>query len=97
MTDDDPFANLDVPDDPLADLERASQQLTVRTEERRYGKQMVVIEGFDADVDIDALASTLKSALGTGGTAKAGRIELQGDHAARVRELLRERGYDVVD
>jgi len=46
--------------------------------------------------DLEALASESKTALGTGGTAKEGRIELQGDHAERVRELLAARGYDVV-
>ena len=97
MTDDDPFEGLDVPDDPLADLDRATQRLTVRTEERRYGKRMVVVEGFDESDDLAALASALKSALGTGGTAKAGRIELQGDHEGRVRQLLRERGYALED
>ena len=90
----DPFEDLDVPD-PLSDLDRSTQRLTVRTDERRYGKKMVVIEGFDPDADLKSLASTLKSALGTGGTVKEGRIEIQGDHAGRVRELLEENGYTV--
>ncbi|MFB6080351.1 MAG: translation initiation factor [Haloferacaceae archaeon] len=95
MPDDDPFEDLDVPEDPTADLDRATQQLTVRTDERRYGKKMVMIEGFEGSVDLQALASELKSALGTGGTVKEGRIELQGDHETRVRGLLEERGYQV--
>ena len=97
MGSDDPFDDLDIPDDPTADLDRASQQLTVRTDERRYGKKMVVVEGFDSGTDLKALASELKSALGTGGTAKDGHIELQGDHADRVRDLLRDRGYQIAD
>lgn len=80
---DDPFDDVDVPDDPLADLDRATRQLTVRTERRRYGKRMVVVEGFEDGRELRALASELKSALGTGGTVKDGRIELQGDHGAR--------------
>ena len=95
MTDDDPFDDLAFPEDPLADLDRATQVLTVRTDTRRYGKQMVVVEGFAPDTDLDALASELKGALGTGGTAKEGRIELQGDHEDRVRSLLAEKGYQV--
>ncbi|SEL70947.1 SUI1 family translation initiation factor [Haloferax larsenii] len=95
MSEDDPFDDLDIPDDPLSDLGRATQELTVRTETRRYGKQMVIIEGFQTDTDIDDLASDLKSALGTGGTVKDDRIEIQGDHEKRVRELLRDRGYGV--
>lgn len=97
MPDNDPFDDLDIPDDPLADLDRATQELLVRTEERRYGKKMVVVEGFDPDADVKSLASELKSALGTGGTAKDQRIELQGDHAARVGQLLRDKGYQIAD
>ncbi|NHN42762.1 translation initiation factor [Halorubellus sp. JP-L1] len=92
---DDPFDDLDIPDDPTEDLDRASQELSVSTEERRYGKKMVVVDGFQSGTDVRALASELKSALGTGGTAKDDRIELQGDHADRVRDLLRERGFNI--
>ncbi|WP_440990215.1 translation initiation factor [Haloarchaeobius baliensis] len=95
MSEDDPFEGLDVPDDPTADLDRATQALTVRTEERRFGKKMVVVEGFEAGSELKELASDLKSALGTGGTVKENHIEVQGDHESRVRDLLRERGYDV--
>jgi translation initiation factor 1 len=78
------------------DLGRAEQQLTVRTEERTYGKAVTVVEGFDeSGVDLQALASELKSRLATGGTVDDGRIELQGDHADRVPDLLREQGFDV--
>lgn len=96
MSEDDPFEDLDIPDDPMADLDRATQELTVRTEQRRYGKHMVVVEGFQTDTDLADLASDLKSALGTGGTVKENHIEIQGDHEKRVRELLRERGYSLV-
>ncbi|MFC4405877.1 translation initiation factor [Haloarchaeobius iranensis] len=95
MSDNDPFEGLDVPDDPTADLDRATQTLSVRTEERRYGKKMVVVEGFEGDRDLSDLASDLKSALGTGGTVKENHIEVQGDHGDRVVELLRDRGYAI--
>ena len=92
---DDPFDDLDIPDDPFADLERADQILTIQTEERRYGKKMVVIEGIDNKDDLGTLASELKSALGTGGTVKEDRIEIQGDHGDRIRDLLKQRGYEI--
>jgi translation initiation factor 1 len=97
MSEDDPFEGLDIPDDPTADLDRAAQELVVRTEERRYGKKMVVVEGFESGTNLRELASELKSALGTGGTVKDGHIELQGDHADRVRDLLRDRGYQLTE
>ncbi len=95
MPKDDPFENLDIPDDPTADLERATQQLTVHIETRRYGKEVTIIDGFEGDADVSDLASDLKSALGTGGTVKNGHIELQGDHESRVRKLLTDRGYQL--
>ncbi|MFB6152768.1 MAG: translation initiation factor [Halodesulfurarchaeum sp.] len=95
MSKDDPFENLDIPEDPTADLDRATQEVTVRTEERRYGKQMVIIDGLDDESDMEDLASDLKSSLGTGGTVKEGHIEIQGDHESRIRELLEEKGYGV--
>lgn len=95
MANHDPFDDLDVSDDPLADLDKATQDLTVRTDTRRYGKKMVLIDGLDAESEMESLASELKSALGTGGTVKEGRIELQGDHEDRVRGLLVEKGYSV--
>lgn len=96
MSDDDPFA--DLPDDPLDDLERAEQRLTVRIERRTYNKPVTVVEGFDAgSVDLGDLASDLKRSLGTGGTVDDGAIELQGDHRERVVDLLRTRGFVVED
>lgn len=95
MSEKDPFEDIDIPDDPTEDLDRATQQLTVHTEQRRYGKTVTIIDGFAGDVDIDSLASELKSAFGTGGTVKQGRIELQGDHQDRVRDRLDDKGYQL--
>lgn len=91
--DDDPFANIpDVEDD----LARAEQRASVRVETRRYGKPMTIVEGLDPKVvDLQDLASELKRAVASGGSVTEGHIELQGDHANRVPELLRERGFAV--
>lgn len=85
--------------DPEGDLARAEQSLSIRTETRRYGKTVTIVEGFDPSLDEDlrGLASELKSALGTGGTATDDAVELQGDHTDRVPELLREQGFVVED
>jgi translation initiation factor 1 len=78
------------------DLGRAEQRLTVSIDERTYGKKMTIVEGFDPDaVDVGDVASDLKRSLGTGGTVDDGRIELQGDHRERVRDLLDEQGFTV--
>ena len=78
------------------DLGRADQRLTIRVDERTYGKAMTIVEGFDeSSVDVTDLASDLKRNLATGGTVDDGRIELQGDHRERVHDLLDERGFPV--
>lgn len=83
---------LDIDDD----LARTDQHISIRTDERRYGKAVTLVEGLDpAEIDLDELASELKSQLATGGTVDDGRIELQGDHRNRLPELLEERGFSV--
>jgi translation initiation factor 1 len=46
--------------------------------------------------ELKELAQELKKRCGVGGTAKNGRIELQGDHRDAVLAYLRERGFDAV-
>lgn len=73
-----------------------SNILKISVTRRRYGKYMTVIDGFDLKtVDISELATTLKRKTATGGTAKDGKIELQGDQRERVKKILEELGYKV--
>lgn len=67
----------------------AEQQIVkIRVERRKFGKEVTIIEGLDPSQDLRKIASALKSKLATGGTAKNGRIELQGDHRNKVRAFL---------
>ena len=55
---------------------------------------MTIVEGVDEkQVSIKDLTKTLKSKLACGGTAKEGRIELQGNHKSRVKGVLVGLGF----
>lgn len=69
--------------------------VTVRLEKRRYGKNVTVLSGFDPSVDVPLLAKEMKHQFGTGGTARDGLIELQGDHARDARDWLEKKGYAI--
>lgn len=96
MTEDDSFDEIPDPTDPMSDLGRAEQRLSIDVERRTYDKPVTVIEGFDTDaVDVDDLASELKSAVGAGGTVDDDTVEIQGDHRERIRDLLEGKGFTV--
>lgn len=74
------------------------QTAIVKTEKRKGGRVVTVIEGLPAAAnDLPAVLSQLQSACGAGGTVKAkeDRIELQGDHIAATIEKLKTIGYLV--
>ena len=55
---------------------------------------MTLIEGFSVNPQhLADIAKELKQFLGTGGTAKQGRIEIQGDQRTRIKQKLEEMGY----
>jgi len=56
------------------------QRIVVDRERRAKGKVVTVVRGLVlTQKDLKQLAKALKSSCGTGGTAKSGVIELQGD------------------
>lgn len=62
----------------------------------RGGKTVTTVSGIPlAADDLKALAGELKRACGTGGSCKAGVIEIQGDHRDTLAGQLEERGYTV--
>lgn len=83
-------------DDLLRDLDaRRGATARVTTETRRYGKAVTVIEGLDDRSHVHGLLKDLKQRLATGGSAKEGRIELQGDHRRRAMAILASHGIRV--
>lgn len=60
----------------------------------RGGKKVTIISGLEMDdAALAKLATELKQACGTGGTAKDGHIEIQGDQRDRILAELQRRGY----
>ena len=79
------------------DIEPGKQTIRVAVDrKRRAGKTVTLASGFELAADtLSKLATTLKKRCGSGGTAKDGEIEIQGDHAAIVAAELRKLGYRV--
>ncbi len=77
-------------------IAKEQQQIKILTDTRRYGKLVTVVEGINSsDIDMDDLARKLKTRCAAGGTYKDGKIELQGDHKKKVKEVLEELGFSV--
>lgn len=94
MTELDPITGLPRELSSWEDIAKEAQKIVVTTDKRRFGKVYTVVEGFDErEIDIKGLAKTLKAKLACGGTAKKGQIALQGNHKARVKEILVTAGF----
>ena len=95
MVDIDPLTGL--PKELLAmeEIIREQQSIKVRIEKRRYGKLVTLVDGIGKSIDISDLAKQLKTKCATGGTAKGGIIELQGNHTKKVKDVLSEMGFPV--
>jgi len=82
------------------EIAREQQRINVYSIKRKFGKKVTIVEGIDEkQLDLKELTKKLKSKLACGGTSKEGRIELQGDHKKRVKDVLVEMGFspDMID
>ena len=62
----------------------------------RGGKSVTIVKGLPLDATaLAALAKQLRAACGSGGTAKDGVVEVQGDHIATVIAALQKQSYNV--
>jgi len=81
-------------------IAKESQMIQVYLERKKFKKFYTIIEGIDEkEIDLRDLAKKLKAQFACGGTAKEGKIELQGDHKSKVRGILEKMGFspDTID
>ena len=75
-------------------IAKESQKIIVQVVKKKFNKISTVVEGIDEkEINLKELAKKLKSKFACGGTAKEGRIELQGDHKQKVKEILIQSGF----
>jgi translation initiation factor 1 len=72
------------------------QTAKIGVEKRKKGKLVTVVRGLSpTESDFAALLTKLQTACGAGGSIQGETLEIQGDHAALVREQLQTLGYRV--
>jgi translation initiation factor 1 len=83
--------------DASKDVEASKQTIRVAVDrKRRAGKTVTIASGFQHTPEtLASVAQTLKKKCGSGGTAKDGEIEIQGDHVAKIVAELQKLGYRV--
>jgi len=76
------------------EIAKEQQKVVIYTLRRRFGKLMTIIEGIDQkDIDHKTLTKKLKEQCACGGTAKDGKIELQGEQREKVKKALIASGF----
>ena len=93
-----PDFHFDTGEAPAVETPDPSKQRLIVTLDRRQraGKQVTLVDGFVGHADdLAALAKTLKTKCGVGGTAKDGQITIQGDLRDKLVALLTGMGYQA--
>lgn len=75
-------------------IAKEQQKIKIYVIRKKFGKKYTVIGGIDEkEINIKETTKKLKAKFACGGTAKDGRIELQGDHKQNVKKYLIEMGF----
>ncbi len=73
---------------------KESQQITVYIDKKKFGKSYTIISGFSKEIDMKSLLKKLKTKFACGGTIRDNKIELQGNHKKKVKDVLVEEGFN---
>ncbi len=75
-------------------IAKESQIIKISSVKKKFGKPYTIVDGIDEkEINLKELTKKLKSKLACGGTAKEGRIELQGMHKQKVKDFLVQIGF----
>ncbi|MBU0898844.1 MAG: translation initiation factor [Nanoarchaeota archaeon] len=76
-------------------IAKEKEKIKISTTRRRFGKITTLVEGISKDVNGKKIMKDLKAKLACGGTMKGNIIELQGDHKAKVKDVLIKMGFSA--
>ncbi|NEP00258.1 MAG: translation initiation factor [Symploca sp. SIO2E9] len=81
----------------VQELSPHQQNLRIQASRKgRKGKTVTVISGFQAQPEtLTKLLKQLKTQCGSGGTVKDDTLEIQGEHAQKLLQVLIQMGYKV--
>jgi len=75
-------------------IAKEQQKIRVYVVNKKFNKRDTIVEGIDQkEINLKDLAKKLKEKLACGGTAKEGKIDLQGDHRQKVKNYLIDLGF----
>ena len=83
-------------------IAKESQKIIVSVERKRFKRNYTLVEGIDdKEINLNQLCKKLKDTLACGGTIKEitvegktqKRLELQGDHKQKVKQILIDAGF----
>ncbi len=82
-----------LPEELFEELDKSTTHVKIKTERRKFGKIVTIVELSDKSENIEKVAKELKKKLACGGAVKENRIELQGNHLDRIKKVLVQMGY----
>lgn len=91
----DPITGLPKELGAMDNIKKEDQKITIKIIRKKFGKKYTVIHGMnETEVDMKDIAKQLKTKFACGGTAKEGKIELQGDHKRKMKAELVKLGFN---
>lgn len=90
------FGSSPTPEESIPeDLPPQQQQVRIQASRAgRKGKTVTIVTGLHLNLDsLNSLLKQLKNQCGSGGTLKENTIEIQGDHAQKLLQIMTTLGY----